>query len=390
MTTSLSETTKIGLGREVSSLDVSPQFNAYSGVEIIIDEDTVILAGNRTGGRVLTIENPWGTQAQANAILAALQANGFQYQPYSASGALLNPAAEIGDGITISDTYSGIYKMSRNYSPLMSADIEAPQDEEIDHEYPYEPKQDRIYKREIADAQAAISITQSQITSEVIRATAAEGTLSSRITQNANNITAKVSSSGGSNSSFAWSLNNSGFSLVSNNSTVFRCTASGVEISGKVTATSGAIGGFTIGSSALYNGMNGLNSTANGVYVGTNGISVGGGKFKVTSSGAVSAANMTLTGTLNIGGTNITAAALRSGAQSAYSNGSSWTAGARNGNSAKTNWDNALGSGISGTFSAASINARSSFYFAGKTAVWKTMTVSNQYVNFTINYLGYR
>ena len=189
MTASLSDTSKTVLGKEVSSLDVSPQFDAYSGVEIIVDDENSFFAGNQNG-RVLTIQNAWGTQAQANAILADLQAKGFQYQPYTADGAILNPAAEIGDGVTISDTYSGIYTVSKKFGRLMKSDISAPQDEEVDHEFPYEPKQDRVYKRELSEARASIAINANSITAEVTRATNAEGTLSSRITQNANNITA--------------------------------------------------------------------------------------------------------------------------------------------------------------------------------------------------------
>ena len=394
----MSETTKVGLGKEVSSLDVSPQFEAYSGVEIIVDEDTSFFAGNQNG-RVLTIENEWGTQAQANAILADLQAKGFQYQPYTADGAILNPAAEIGDGVTVSDTYSGIYTISKKFGKLMKSDISAPQDEEVDHEFPYEPKQDRIYKREISEARASIAInassimaevqrasaaegslssritqtangltaeisnrksadtnlssritatansittevnrataaegtlrssitqTANSITTEVNRATAAEGTLRSSITQNANSITAKVDKTGGSSSSFAWELSASSWLLKSNGSTVFKVDRNGAEVKGKITATSGLIGGFTIGSSSLYNGMNNINSTASGVYVGTDGISVGGGKFKVTAGGNVSAENMTLTGTLMIGGYPISADDLRLGAARANSGYNGW------------------------------------------------------------------
>lgn len=388
------------------TLDVSPKFTAYSGVEIIVDDDTTHFAGNRSG-RVLTIHNEWGTQAQANAILSDLQTAGFQYQPYKATGALLNPAAEIGDGITIHDTYSGIYKVNRDYSHLTSSDLEAPEDEEIDHEFPYEPKQDRIYNREIAETKSQITITASQIQSEVSRATAAEGTLSSRITQtnnsitaevtratnaentlrssisvNATSIAAKVSKTGGSSSSFGWSLTDSQWTLTSSNSTVLKATKSGIEVSGKITAKSGYIGngssGFTISSTAIYNGMTSLTDTThNGVYIGTNGIALGKGAFKVTSSGAVTATNltisggsinlgngafkvtsagavtasnlsitggsirigsnfsvnssgnvtannMTLSGTLTVGGAQITADALRSGAAMAYSNGGTW------------------------------------------------------------------
>lgn len=325
MTESLSETSKVALGKEVSSLDISPQFDAYSGVEIIVTDEITYFAGNRAG-RVLSIQNPWGTQAQATAILNALTAKGFQYQPYTADGAILNPAAEIGDGITISDTYSGLYKIDRKYSPLMSADVQAPQDEEVDHEYPYEPKQDRIYKREIAEAKAEIAITQDQISSEVVRATNAENTLRSTITQTADSITASVlAKSGGSSSSFGWTLTDSSWTLNSGGKTVFKATSSGVEVSGKITATSGSIGGFTIGSTKLYNGMTSLGDTTNnGVYIGTDGIALGKGKFKVTSSGSISAANMTLTGTLSIGGATITAAALRQGAERANSGYSNW------------------------------------------------------------------
>lgn len=376
------------------SLDVSPQFNAYSGVEIIVDDETSIFVGNRTD-RVLTIENPWGTQEQATAILAALQANGFQYQPYAASGAILNPAAEIGDGITISDTYSGIYKIGRNYSSLMSADLEAPQDEELDHEYPYEPKQDRIYRRQIADAKAQISITQDQISAEVIRATNAESSLQSNITQTANSITASVlAKSGGSSSSFGWTLTNSSWTLTSSGKTVFKATSSGVEVNGKITATSGTIGGFTIGSSSLYNGMNNINSTANGVYVGTNGIAVGGGKFKVTSSGSVSAANMTLTGTLNVGGSTITAASLRQGAERANSGYSNWNSAYNSTSSGGYCYGGAQG-GYS--WNNAKVGSEVASYFRARTLVADTATISGSGVGkytavingVTIPYFGW-
>ena len=438
----MSETSKTVLGKEVSSLDVSPQFDAYSGVEIVVDNENSFFAGNRNG-RILTIENAWGSQAQANAILADLQAKGFQYQPYTADGAILNPAAEIGDGVTISDTYSGIYTVSKKFGRLMKSDISAPQDEEVDHEFPYEPKQDRVYKRELSEARASISINANSITSEVTARTNADNalgtritneantrqaadttlnskieqtatsikstvaasqrqydttgktvnyygygaptiavsgnngkyylnqsngyyykcngsswvyqstlplmttTLASQISQNSTDITAKVSKTGGSSSSFAWTLTDSSWELKSNNSTVFKVNSSGAEVKGVITATSGAIGGFTIGSSSLYNGMNNINSTDNGVYVGTNGIACGGGKFKVTSGGAVSATNMTLSGTLTVGGVAITAESLRQGAERANAGYGTWNGTTNTVNSNGGYWSSGAGYGYS-------------------------------------------
>lgn len=331
----LSNFMNVPLGKQAQEMDISPQLDAYSGVEIIIDDETSVFAGNRAG-RVLEIQNPWGTQEQANAILSSLTSTGFQYQPYTASGALLNPAAEIGDGVTVNGVYSGIYKIDRNYSSLMAADIEAPQDEAIDHEYPYEPQQDRVYKREIGEAKAQIAINSDSITALVQRADATESSVTT-LEQTATTLSATaMTKTGGSSQSFGWNLNDTSWTLTSNNSEVLKATSDGISVRGNITATSGFIGngssGFTITASSIYNGMSSLNNTSDyGIYIGTDGIALGKGAFKVTSSGSVSANNMTLNGTLTIGGTAITAAALRSGAQSAYSNGSYWSGGAGGG-----------------------------------------------------------
>lgn len=315
----MSNTTKVSVGKEVSSLDVSPQFEAYSGVEIIIDNENSFFSGNKSG-RVLTIDNPWGTQEQADAILRSLQARGFQYQPYTASGALLNPAAEIGDGITISDTYSGIYKISRNYSPLMAADIEAPQDEEINHEYAYEPKESREITRRFSAIESEFRIQ-------------------------SNEIAAKVSETGGNDSSVGWSLTSTAWTVKANGNEVFRINSSGASVTGVIRATSGVIGGFTIGAHNLWNTIDNIDNAAAlpyGVYIGTDGIRLGA-NFKVDSGGNISAVNANLSGTLTIGGSTITAAQLRSGAYSAYSNGSYWSTGAGYG----TSYNKATQSGTS-------------------------------------------
>lgn len=103
----------------------------------------------------------------------------------------------------------------------------------------------------VTTCESNIKQNASNITLEVSRAEGVESELKSQIQVNANNISAKVSSSGGSNSSFGWSLTDSGFTLYSSNSTVFSCTKSGVSISGNITATSGTIGGCSISDGTL-------------------------------------------------------------------------------------------------------------------------------------------
>lgn len=106
-----------------------------------------------------------------------------------------------------------------------------------------------------------ITANATEITAEVNRATDAEGALSSRITANATGIAAKVSTTGGAASSFAWSLTTSGFVLTSNNTEVMKVTSSGLNITGRITSTSGTIGGWIISSTEIYKGSVGINAS---------------------------------------------------------------------------------------------------------------------------------
>lgn len=343
----------IELGSKVSAVDVSPAFDAYSKVVIHISDDTQVVAGNDSG-RTLEIDNPFGNQEMADRMLASLR--GFQYRPYTANGALLDPAAEIGDALNTETSYGGIYTRSRNFGRLMEADVSAPHDEEIDHEYKFESPSERKFKRTVGEVKASIlltneridlevaerraqgdslssqlSLTASAITAEVARATQAEGNLSASLSVQATEIAAKVSASGGSNSSFGWALNSNSHTWYSNNQEVMKITASGLIVNGIINAKEGGtIGGFTIGARAIYNNISQYGGTqTNGVYLGTDGIQLGQ-NFKVDSSGSVTASSLKLKGTitfLNSDGTSagtLSAADLRTGAYQAANNYGSW------------------------------------------------------------------
>jgi hypothetical protein len=371
----------------------------------------------------------------------------------------------------------------------MKADISAPHDEEINHEFKYESPQERKFTRVTGEIRASIILTNNMIQSEVvarqnagnemssritqtansitaevqrataaegqmssrisqnadsisaevIRATAAEGTLSSRITQNADGITAevqratqaegtlrsslsiqasqieaKVDSSGGGGS-FAWVLDSSSHTWKSNNADVMRISASGLWLKGAIEAQSGKIGGFDIGSDALsYNGLTWGDTSRNyGAYIGQSGIQLGR-NFKVDNGGNVTASNMTLSGTLNIGGQLITADALRQGAQQSYNNYGSWNGTTSTVNSNGSYWsggasygygygnaisrssgvypsyfrasdiyaENGLATGYVNCTGNCTVSGR--FYVGGYQASWQTKTING----VTIRYLG--
>ena len=269
---------RINLLRRAENLDIAPEFDGVSKLICNIDDETQMVVGDDSG-YAIEFDNPIMTKPILESMLE--KARGFQYQPYTANGALLDPAAEIGDAVSVRDIYGGIYSRSRTFSKLMTADISAPADEEIDHEYKYETKQERKVKRQFGDVRATLSVQ-------------------------AGMIEARVTKTGGDNSSFGWVLNENSHTWYSGSSEVMRVNADGLEIRGKVTATSGYIGngsaGFTISARAIYNGMTSLSDTEhNGVYIGVDGIALGKGNFKVDSSGNLYANNGTFNGKVRAG-----------------------------------------------------------------------------------------
>ncbi len=297
-------TDSINILQRAENVEKAPLFNTYSKVIINIDDETQASAGTDTG-RTLELDNPlFGSRTQATKLLRRLQ--GYQYQPYSAQGALVDPAAEMGDAISVNDVYGGIYTRERIFSRLMKTDVSAPNDEEINHEYKYETPTERKLKREMDDVRATFEIQATQ-------------------------IAAKVSQTGGNNSSFGWVLNASGHTWYSGSRQVMKVNSSGLEISGKITATSGYIGngtnGFTISSRAISNSMTSLSDTThNGVYIGTDGIALGKGNFKVDSSGNLTARSGTF-GSLRVSGGSSSYSGSLSGCGGSVSSGLSYGGG---------------------------------------------------------------
>lgn len=284
---------RINLLRRLSSLDRSPEFDGVTKIICNIDDETQMIVGDDTG-YAMEFDNPLMTRAVLQAMLEKIR--GYQYQPYQAEGAILDPAAEMGDAVSVRGLYGGIFTRSRSFSRLMKANIAAPADEEIDHEYKFETKQERKVKRQIGEVRATLLVQADRITAEVSQREADSAEFRGQLQVQATQIAARVTQTGGNNSSFGWSLLANEFGLYSGSKKVFYVNASGAHVQGEITATSGKIGGFTIGASAIYNNISKFGGTqTTGVYLGTNGIQLGQ-RFKVDSSGNVTANNITATG----------------------------------------------------------------------------------------------
>lgn len=206
------------------SISIGRKLSTVTGVRLVAGQDDdgndiVYEAGNDLG-YVIEVSNPMGNQAMANMILSQLSLRGFRYQAFEAS-ALVDPASEIGDLVTVDGNNSVIHSLSTDHSALMMSDASAPFEEEVNHEYNFVPKQERTYQRQFKDMRATLKIYGDE-------------------------IAAKVSEEGGDNASFGWSLKATEFGLYSGNRKVFYVNSSGAHVEGEITATSGTIGGASI------------------------------------------------------------------------------------------------------------------------------------------------
>lgn len=154
----------IFLGSRAGSLDIGDIPSNISRVNLSVDSETYYTAGNDTG-RTLEVTCAWASQAMANSILAAVQ--NVEYQPYTAGEALMDPAAEIGDGVVVGGIYSVVANEKMSFSRLYNSEISAPDLDEVDDEYPYESLERRQYDRELARTRSMISKSASEILLQV-------------------------------------------------------------------------------------------------------------------------------------------------------------------------------------------------------------------------------
>lgn len=202
--------------------------------KVVVDDDYTITAELTRSGSTLTADcplvKPSNRQAVADNLLK--QVYGFEYQPFIADGAYMNPAAEIGDAITAYGIYAGLFDQEVTFNRLFLSKIGSAISKEAEAEMQYDNATDRKYTRRLAETAAEFAILADRIS-----ATVSDAEFQSALETMSNQISAKVSSTGGNSSSFSWSLTANGFVLYANGSKVFECNRNGITVTGDGTFT---------------------------------------------------------------------------------------------------------------------------------------------------------
>ena len=155
---------KVFLGTRMAQLDTSPSLAPVSKVILAVDSENAYIAGDDTG-RTIEVTCPYGTQEMANNILAALSS--YTYTPAMAQDAILDPAAEIGDGLTMGGVYTVLAQSTLTFDGLMTSDAGAPGQAEQESEYKYQSPVIADIKWQLAETRSLISKTSEEILLQV-------------------------------------------------------------------------------------------------------------------------------------------------------------------------------------------------------------------------------
>lgn len=137
------------------------------GVEVLKASEPVLEWLDLPYGRTLQVEIPWGTQRNADILLSTI--SDYRYQPFTASKVYLDPAAELGDGVTIGGVTAVLCAQDISYGSLTASNISAPEDEELNHEYTYKTKQERTAARQSAAIRRTEAVTSGRETAERLK-----------------------------------------------------------------------------------------------------------------------------------------------------------------------------------------------------------------------------
>lgn len=149
---------KYYVGGDITSFADNGKYKPISRVTLLVDDENSLTAGDDTGMEVIA-SCPHATQPMVNALLQTMK--GYRYQAYEAGAANIDPAAELGDGVTVGGIYSPLSKLSddgRGY-----AGISSPGEAEMEDEYPAGGYITQEFNRKIAETRSTITKTSEAI-----------------------------------------------------------------------------------------------------------------------------------------------------------------------------------------------------------------------------------
>lgn len=151
---------KVFVGQKALTFNKIGEYAPVTGVRLWADDENVYESGNDTG-TVIEADCPYATQEMADNILSNI--SGYQYKPLTADGAIISPISELGDGLTVGDTYTQLAYENIRFSTGNVVDVAAPGSSEVDHEYKIDGPLTEEFNHKLAQTRSLIEKTAEEI-----------------------------------------------------------------------------------------------------------------------------------------------------------------------------------------------------------------------------------
>lgn len=138
----------VPMGMRCTSLKTTPALAPISAVSLETESGTKAEAGTSAGYTLTGVCNFADSAGLASLCLSKVQ--GYKYRPFNATKAVLDPAAEPGDLIGVPGGICQIMSLNWNLGKHPRADVSAPFEAEIDHEYAKQSPTAKTLKKALA------------------------------------------------------------------------------------------------------------------------------------------------------------------------------------------------------------------------------------------------
>lgn len=157
------EGTNFDVGQDIVSATNNGKYKPVSRVTLWLDDENCLTAGNDTGFE-LVADCPYATQEMVDTLFAAFE--GYEYQSYEAEEADIDPAFELGDGVTVDGMQSIIAQISDDGYGYPS--LSAPGEAALDDGFPSDGPLVQVFNRKIAETYSVISKTAEAIEQKIV------------------------------------------------------------------------------------------------------------------------------------------------------------------------------------------------------------------------------
>lgn len=172
------------VGRDLIGCKNNGKRQGITSVTFQVDRDNTVAAGAYSGLDLYAI-CPFATSEMAAAVLAGVQ--GYQYQAFQADGANIDPAAELGDGVTVDGIYSVISAIADDGNGYLS--LSAPGEEELEDEFPYHSPTQRELNEDVDSLRAFITRSLGEMAQQITTLTGRVEVLTQTVNAVSNKVT---------------------------------------------------------------------------------------------------------------------------------------------------------------------------------------------------------